>query len=136
VDESFHHPVAAGFPGVRPGAKEYPERRLRIAYADDFQFTPLNGLADGGDLHKPIRADAGQELVEVGQAVRLDARDVEPRAGHLEVQPNAVFWQALYRNRLPGATVLRDDDGLQLTGNRSTDAVPHVVEIPEFECQF
>ena len=101
LDESFDHPVGAAFPGMCPGAEEDVMRRLRIAHTHDLQRPPADRLADGRDLDQRIGPDRLQQAVEVGNAVRLQARDVQPRARHLDGQPHAVFGQLFQIHRPP-----------------------------------
>ena len=80
-----------------------------------------------------MAADRFEQPVEVGQAVRLDARDVQLRPGHLDAQPDAVAREAFGGHRLPRLAVVGDRHGLQLAGDRARLPVPDVVQVPELE---
>lgn len=133
VDEPFDDPVAAGFPRVGAGAEEDAIGCVGFAEANDFEFAAEGGFADGRDLDEGIGADGIEEAVEVGEAVRLDARDIKEAARHLEMELDAVGGKGLGGDGFPGVAVLRNDHGFEFAGDGAGGGIPDIVEVEEFE---
>ena len=61
---------------------------------------PAGRLADRLDLHERVRAIDFEQPIEIRQAIRLDARDVQPRPGIVDAQLHAIAGETLGRHRL------------------------------------
>ncbi len=104
-----------------------------MADPDDLQTASLGRLADGSDLHEWAFRDRIQPMLQVGEAIGLDAGDVKLGAGHRDSQPHAVAGEPLQRDRLPRLPIRGDDGDLQLVRDRRLAAVPDVVQVPELQ---
>ena len=133
LDEAFDDPIAAGFPGVGPSSEENAIRGVGFADANDFQFTSQRSFADGRDLDKRIDANGIKETVEIGEAVRLDARNVKSRARHHDVELDALGGKGFSGNRFPGMSILGDDHRFKFACDRARGGVPDIVEVQEFK---
>src|SRR5690606_38183300 len=127
------HPAAARLPRMRPRAHEHAKRGVFVPEAEYLERPALDGRADRGDSDAPVSAHALEQRVEIGQAIGLEAGDVQASAGQADGQADAAVADALGGNLGPRTSVRRDRHRAQLTGDRARLAVPDVVEIAELQ---
>src|SRR4051812_11924760 len=117
------------------GTDEHPVRRGGITDADDFELAAGGSLADRLDPYETMRADFVEQTIQVRQPIRLHSRDIETRPRHGDMQLHPITGKAVGRHRSPHFSIVRESDGLQLSGDRSGLTVPYIVEIAELECE-
>jgi hypothetical protein len=134
-DQPLDDPIAAGLPRVGPRAKQDAVRRIRLADANDFQLPLLDRPADGRDLHQGMAPDVGLQLVEVGQAIRLQASHVQRRALQVNAKPEPVRFRRLGRDRSPVFAVVGDERDRGFGNRLAEHSVPDIGERAQDERQ-
>ena len=118
---------------MRPGADEDVTRCRRIANADDLELPSGHRVADRLDPDEAMRADPLEQALQVRQSIGFHARNMQARRGHGHAQLHPVTGQTIRRHGPPRLPVVGDRNRLQLAGDRTGLAVPHVVQIAELE---